>query len=49
VGVSDVGGRATVSGWERLGYLRFDAEALRATLYVDLQRMVQRRGTDTGK
>jgi hypothetical protein len=25
---------------ERLGYLRFDAEASRAKLYVDLQRMV---------
>ena len=25
---------------ERLGYLRFDAEASRAKLYVDLQQMV---------
>ena len=25
---------------ERLGYLRFDAEASRAKLYVDLQRIV---------
>ena len=34
---------------ERLGYLRFDAEASRAKLYVDLQRMVNAGESSTGR